>query len=230
MKKLPAITFFIALTVALGLYLYNPASETTPKVEKAVIEDSLETLLAIQEPETDPEPDHEPEILIQKETDLSFPSVITREVDKQEFISQLSTLIDPSIIYDPAYLSLSYPDGDVPAHTGVCSDVVIRAFKKVGVSLQLEIKVFRTSNGQSIDTNIDHRRVRNLGPYFASLGMEVDSGDYEAGDIIWWKLSGGIDHVGIVLENGRVLHNIGGGQIDDASPETYAVHKVYRLK
>ena len=99
------------------------------------------------------------------------------------------------------------------AHTGVCSDVVIRAFKNVGVSLQKEIKEFRSSNGQSVDTNIDHRRVRNLGPYFASLDMEVSKGDYEAGDILWWKLSGGVDHVGIVLENGRVLHNISTTQL-----------------
>lgn len=224
MKKLPAITLFIALTVSLGLYLYNPASAITPKVEEATVEESLDTLLAVQ----DPVP--EPEIQIQSETDLPFPIAETHEVNKQEFISQLSSLINPSIRYDPSYLRLSYPDGDVPAHTGVCSDVVIRAFKNVGVSLQKEIKEFRYSNGQSVDTNIDHRRVRNLGPYFASLDMEVSKGDYEAGDILWWKLSGGVDHVGIVLENGRVLHNIGGGQIDDATPDTYFVHKVYRLK
>ena len=163
-------------------------------------------------------------------------SVNLEDVRREAFVAPLSQLQDRSIRYDPAYLQLSYPDGDVPAHTGVCVDVVLRAFMQVGVSLQREVHLYRKARSLSLDRNIDHRRVRNVGPYLSSKGLEIDARglsntDFQAGDIIWWKLSGiqGMDHVGIVMPNGKVLHNIGHGQCADALPHDFYIHKVYRL-
>ena len=166
----------------------------------------------------------------QSKQSTQFPSSEVITTDKSQFVKKLSSLIDPSIIYDPSYVQLSYPDGDVAPHTGVCSDVIIRAFKNVGVSLQKEIYEFRKSSNLSTDKHIDHRRVKNLGPYFESLGLEVETTIFQPGDIIWWTLSSGLDHIGIVMPNGKVLHNIGNGQVADISPTTFQVHKVYRLK
>lgn len=155
---------------------------------------------------------------------------------RARFVALLDDLVDPNIVYDPAYLKIEFPCGDVPADIGVCSDVVIRAFMNIDVCLQKDVYTFRKSKGQAIDTNIDHRRVRNLGPYFASLGWEIPAVNdrsnndyYQPGDIIWWKLPSGLDHIGVVTANGYVLHNIGYGQVADVKPMAYTVHKVYRM-
>jgi len=106
----------------------------------------------------------------------------------------------------------------------------VRAFKIMGRCLQEEIHDFRISQGKSTDKNIDHRRVPNLAAYFSSLHMEVQ-GDLEPGDLIWWKLGGedGINHIGIVTDNGMVMHNIGRGQVADVRPNDYHIHRIYRL-
>lgn len=133
--------------------------------------------------------------------------------------------------YDPSYVALDYPGGDVPETTGVCSDVVVRAFRKAGIDLQKEIhedmKAARSeySNrwGVSVtDRNIDHRRVLNLMTYFKrqgkSLPISNSATDYQPGDIVAWELTSGIDHIGIVtnmLSNSEdrylIIHNIGAG-------------------
>lgn len=155
---------------------------------------------------------------------------------KNKLVSELPTLIDHSIVYDPSYLRLDGMCADVPADIGVCSDVIIRAFLNVDVCIGEWVHDYRTSKNLSTDTNIDHRRVRNLGPMFQQKGWEIpaersilNSDYYEAGDIIWWKLSGCIDHIGIVMEDGRVLHNIGQGQRADVSPFAYDIYKAYRI-
>lgn len=159
---------------------------------------------------------------------------VVKSVDKDHFVEKLNDLEDHSIVYDPSYCSISFPNGDVPKDRGVCSDVVIRAFMNVGVSLQKEVYNYRKSKGLSVDKNIDHRRVRNLGAYFSHLGLEIDANNfshyYKPGDIIWWKFPSGIDHIGIVTSNGKVIHNIGRGQRIDVSPTAYPIHKAYRLK
>lgn len=151
------------------------------------------------------------------------------------FIYHLDDLIDPSISYIQDYVHVEYPCGDVPANTGVCSDVVVRAFKNIDICLQQEVHEYRKAKGLSLERSIDHRRVRNLGPYFASLGWELDYNSVEdfsfkPGDIIWWKLGGRTDHIGIVMPNGMVLHNIGNGQVVDVHPHSYQIHKIYRIK
>lgn len=138
--------------------------------------------------------------------------------------------------YDPAYVALDYPNGDVPENTGVCSDVVVRAFRKAGVDLQKEvhedIKTARSAyptrwGANAPDKNIDHRRVLNLMTYFArrkkSLPITDSATDYQPGDVVAWELSNGIEHIGIVTnmlsesaDRYLIVHNIGAGtRIED---------------
>lgn len=138
--------------------------------------------------------------------------------------------------YDPSYVALDYPGGDVPEKTGVCSDVVVRAFRKAGIDLQKEIhedmKAARSDyptkwGATSTDANIDHRRVLNLMAYFRrqgkSLTISYDPADYQPGDIVAWDLTSGIDHIGIVTnmlsdsgDRYLIVHNIGAGtRIED---------------
>ena len=133
--------------------------------------------------------------------------------------------------YDPAYVTLPYPGGDVPIETGVCSDVVVRAFRGIGIDLQKEVHEDMRAHlsaypkrwgARKPDANIDHRRVLNLMTWFArnhrALAVTQQVADYHAGDIVSWTLPGGLPHMGIVSDrmvNGSnrplVIHNIGSG-------------------
>ena len=133
--------------------------------------------------------------------------------------------------YDPSYVGIDYPGGDVPLETGVCSDVVVRAFRKAGIDLQKEIhddmgrawSVYPRKWGASRpDSNIDHRRVLNLMTYFDRQGktrpVTTDRDDYLPGDIVTWDLSSGVEHIGIVVNTWSestkgymIVHNIGAG-------------------
>jgi uncharacterized protein YijF (DUF1287 family) len=134
--------------------------------------------------------------------------------------------------YDPNYVVIAYPNGDVPMETGVCSDVVIRAFRKAGVDLQKEIHEDMAQSFAAYpqkwkltkpDANIDHRRVPNLQTFFTRKGKSLpitNSGeDYKPGDVVAWDLDGkGMTHIGLVsnLYNEKtkrysIIHNIGGG-------------------
>ena len=139
--------------------------------------------------------------------------------------------------YDPAYVVIPYPGGDVPAETGVCTDEVIRAYRKTGVDLQREVhedmarnfRLYPKKWGLSRpDTNIDHRRVPNLRVFFERKGeplpITADARDYRPGDIVTWDLGGEMTHIGIVVnvaseaDTNRLLivHNIGAGpQMED---------------
>ena len=152
------------------------------------------------------------------------------------FVETLDNLINPDIVYDPTYRKLDNLCDDVPADVGVCSDVVIRAFHNIDICLAEYVRAHRLSKGLPIDRHIDHRRVRNLGALFTADSLEIPVNQsryvadyYQPGDIIWWKLGGQIDHIGIVTKNGKVLHNIGNGQIANVTPFAYHIHKVYRI-
>ena len=149
------------------------------------------------------------------------PRIFTTE-DRDSLVSATLSIVDESIVYDPAYMRISYPMGDVPAHKGVCVDVVIRAFRKgLHWDLQESVCKYRKSIGASIDTNIDHRRVRNLIPYFDGIMAKKknaaaykgdDIYDFEAGDVLVWDLGGGILHIGIAISDEQCVHNICCGQ------------------
>lgn len=156
---------------------------------------------------------------------------------------QLKQMLDGAIAqagvtteYDPAYVALEYPGGDVPEKTGVCSDVVVRAFRKAGIDLQKEVhedmKAARSEyptrwGAIGPDKNIDHRRVLNLMKYFERNGKSLPitnaAADYQPGDIVAWELTNGIDHIGIVTnmisnsdDRFLIVHNIGAGtRIED---------------
>lgn len=133
--------------------------------------------------------------------------------------------------YDGSYRKLPYPNGDVPLETGVCSDVVIRAFRRARIDLQQLVhedmkRSFdaypRNWGLRRPDTNIDHRRVPNLATFFRRKGKAVD-GAWKPGDVVVWRLPGNnLPHIGVVSDrraaSGRflVVHNIGSGaQIED---------------
>jgi uncharacterized protein YijF (DUF1287 family) len=142
-------------------------------------------------------------------------------------------LIDKTIAYDPAYFILPYPNGDVPANKGVCTDVIIRAYRKAGIDLQKEVhedmeksfsKYPKTWGLKKPDTNIDHRRVPNLAVFFSTFGkqksIEINPALYVPGDIVTWILPGNLTHIGIVVNkksaDGKrflIVHNIGAGQV-----------------
>jgi hypothetical protein len=146
------------------------------------------------------------------------------------------------VTYDPAYVRLAYPGGDVPADRGVCADVVIRAYRALGIDLQQRVHEDMTAAFDAYpkrwgltrpDSNIDHRRVPNLAAFLrrqgAALRVTDDPADYRPGDVVAWNLRGSangrggfLPHIGIVTDrlaaSGRpqVVHNIGAGpQLED---------------
>lgn len=147
-----------------------------------------------------------------------------------ELAASAEQQIGKTLFYDPAYVSLSYPGGDVPIERGVCSDVVIRALRQQSADLQQLVHQDMKANFSAYpknwglkrpDTNIDHRRVPNLETYFKRHKMErpitLNADDYRPGDIVSWRLDNGLPHIGIVTDRhtreGRplVIHNIGAG-------------------
>ena len=158
-------------------------------------------------------------------------------------------LTNKSVIYNGDYYSIPYPNGDVPDGIGVCTDVVIRTYRSVGLDLQKEVHEDMEANFELYpkiwglskpDSNIDHRRVPNLMTYFKRQGAEIpitDKGkDYLPGDIVSWNLGGGLTHIGIVVnkksnDNKRfmIVHNIGGGQVLEDCLFNYTITGHYRF-
>lgn len=151
-------------------------------------------------------------------------------------------------LYDPAYVGLSYPGGDVPQDRGVCTDVVIRAFRSQGLDLQKSIHEDMRGNFDAYprnrsmrgpDRNIDHRRVPNQMRWFERQGWTVPANTptdrYQAGDIVAWKLQGsGLLHIGIVSDRRSaegtplILHNIGAGTQEEDLLFRHAIIGHYR--
>ncbi len=159
-------------------------------------------------------------------------------LSNEDFANQLSsaaiTRTQFEVSYDPAYVRLAYPNGDVAPNKGVCSDVVIRSLRTFGIDLQKNIHEDMVANfsaypkrwGMSrTDRNIDHRRVPNIETYFTRIGARIETSqtaeNYRAGDIVAWNLSGHgrgwMPHIGIVTDQKSadgtplIVHNIGAG-------------------
>ena len=154
-----------------------------------------------------------------------------------------------TVQYDPRYERLAYPGGDVPLERGVCTDVVVRAYRKLGQDLQLLVHEDMRKAGsvyqlqgrwqmKGPDRNIDHRRVPNLGTYFARHGTSLppskEANAYRAGDIVTWRLPRKLTHIGIVSDkqswNGvpLVIHNIGEGAREENILFGYPITGHYR--
>lgn len=151
----------------------------------------------------------------------------------QDFLKHLSAAAiertQHTVRYDPGYVAMSYPGGDVPADAGVCSDEVIRSYRALGIDLQKEVhedmKKHLTAypeGSRTLDRNIDHRRVANLMVFFKRNGEALPvshrAADYAPGDMVTWDLGNGLNHIGIVVDqkstvSGRylIVHNIGQG-------------------
>ncbi|WP_379993298.1 DUF1287 domain-containing protein [Dysgonomonas termitidis] len=174
---------------------------------------------------------------------------------QDDFYKRLSAaaieLTKDKVTYDPRYYSIPYPNGDVPSGKGVCTDVIIRAYRKLGIDLQQKIHVDMKANFgkyprkwgmKATDRNIDHRRVPNQATYFSRFGIVLkisDKGsDYSPGDIVTWDLGGGVTHVGIVTDRKSsdskrplIVHNIGRGQVlEDCLFSFFRITGHYRYK
>ncbi len=173
---------------------------------------------------------------------LELPAHLQQQLSPQNavgtaFLQKLSAAaIARSLLtvhYDPSYVRIAYPDGDVPADTGVCTDEIIRSYRTLGIDLQKEVhqdmlQSFSAYPNQRrwqlahTDTNIDHRRVPNLQVFFSRKGKALPitprEEDYLPGELVTWDLGRGVPHIGIVVNkkspDGRrflIEHNIGAG-------------------
>jgi uncharacterized protein len=157
------------------------------------------------------------------------------DASRQSFLRQFAAAAldrtQHAVRYDPAYVRLPYPGGDVPADTGVCTDEVIRAYRAVGIDLQKEVHEDMAANFASYprkwgrrepDANIDHRRVPNLMVFFSRKGESLPitdrAEDYAPGDMVTWDLGSGLTHIGMVVDRKTmftrrymIVHNIGAG-------------------
>ena len=160
-------------------------------------------------------------------------SPASREQFTQKLVAAAIERTHHTVRYDSAYVRIPYPNGDVPADTGVCTDEIVRSYRAVGIDLQKEVHEDMQRNFSAYprkwswllshtDTNIDHRRVPNLMVFFTRKGealkISSDAADYAPGDLVTWDLGGNVPHIGIVVDQksrdtGRylIVHNIGQG-------------------
>jgi len=159
------------------------------------------------------------------------------------FLNKLSNAalsrLKSRVRYDGSYVKIGYPWGDVPANTGVCTDVVIRSYRKLGIDLQQQVHqdmnaAFNNYPNLSKwklkapDANIDHRRVVNLRKFFARRGAALpispNPADYKPGDLVTWMVGPNLPHIGVVVNKPTradprrlmIVHNIANGpQIED---------------
>lgn len=173
---------------------------------------------------------------------------------QNQFAQKLSdaaiSLTKDKVTYDPAYFTIKYPNGDVPADKGVCTDVVIRAYRKLGIDLQEQVHKDMKANFSKYpkkwglkkpDSNIDHRRVPNLDVFFSRFGTvktkSQEAKDYIPGDIVSWLLPGNLTHIGIVVNkksaDGKrymIVHNIGSGQVIEDVLFAYTITGHYQYQ
>lgn len=154
--------------------------------------------------------------------------------EAQQKISDAAiSIVDPTIVYDPSYFVIPYPNGEIPEGKGVCTDVVVRTYRALGIDLQKEVHEDMMANFvlypniwqlSKPDKNIDHRRVPNLMVFFSRFGTEKpitqNAADFLPGEIVCWRLGNGMTHIGVLVdkksenhEGYQLVHNIGAGQI-----------------
>ncbi|MDM3870156.1 DUF1287 domain-containing protein [Porticoccus sp. W117] len=169
---------------------------------------------------------------------------------QQDMVSAAMDRTKQHVIYDGSYRAISYPNGDVPANIGVCTDVVIRCYRALGVDLQVLVHEDMVTNFAAYpskriwglnktDKNIDHRRVPNLQTFFERHGevlpVTEKAEDYAPGDLVTWVLPGNLPHIGIVTDRlsktsgtPLIVHNIGSGPSLDDMLFAYEITGHYR--
>ncbi len=170
--------------------------------------------------------------------------------EKKDLAQAALELTLQQVTYDPSYFSMDYPNGDVPADKGVCTDVVIRAYRQLDIDLQRLVHEDMKANfdvypkiwGLSrTDTNIDHRRVPNLMTFFERQNAEQpitqNPKDYLPGDVVCWNLGGAVTHIGIISnkisrdgKRHHIVHNIGRGQVLEDCLFDFKIIGHYRYK
>ena len=161
-------------------------------------------------------------------------SLLSQEIAFERKLSNAAiALTKDKVVYDGTYVSIKYPNGDVPANQGVCTDVIVRAYRKLGIDLQKEVhedmkinfsKYPKIWGLKRTDKNIDHRRVQNLETFFSRKGKKLNVSenaiDYKTGEMVTWMVNDKLPHIGIVTHikssDGKrplIVHNIGSGQV-----------------
>lgn len=181
---------------------------------------------------------------------VEFSSFVIEKSFPEKLSEAAISITKDKVIYDPKYVSIPYPNGDVPKNKGVCTDVVIRSYRKLGIDLQKEVhedmkKNFslypKTWGLRTTDTNIDHRRVPNLQVFFTRKGKSLDvsekPSDYETGDLVTWIINGKLPHIGIVThkksadgKRNLIVHNVGAGQVLEDCLFRYEITGHYRFQ
>jgi len=176
--------------------------------------------------------------------------VATAESFSQQFIAAAIERTTANVRYDDGYYYIPYPNGDVPPNIGVCTDVVVRTYRALGVDLQQLVHEDMTDHfalypSERIwqldkpDPNIDHRRVPNLEVFFSRFGETLpitnDAKDYKPGDIVTWRMRGNRPHIGIITDldapsdgTPLIVHNIGKGPQLDNILFSYRISGHYR--
>ena len=176
-------------------------------------------------------------------------SQATPATPAKELVTAARSQIGVTLTYNPAYEKLAYPGGDIPIERGVCTDVVVHAYRKLGFDLQQLVhqdmkkawdKYPHSQKWQlkKPDANIDHRRVPNLATFFSRHGTTIPASqqgrDYLPGDVVTWRLPGNLTHIGIVGDKRSatgvplMIHNIGAGTQEEDMLFKYAVTGHYR--
>ncbi|WP_144207358.1 DUF1287 domain-containing protein [Shewanella donghaensis] len=184
---------------------------------------------------------------------MIFCSTVTKAQSfETDIVSALHERKTHNVTYDGAYISIPYPNGDVPDNIGVCTDVVIRAYRQLGIDLQQLVHEDMVNNFHlypskriwgltKTDRNIDHRRVPNLQTFFTRYGSVLEQSKnpkhYAAGDIVTWMLPGNLPHIGMIIDrssttsgNPLIVHNIGNGPVVDDMLFKYAITGHFRYE
>ena len=167
--------------------------------------------------------------------------------DGGKLVRDAKKQIGITVSYDSTYRKLEFPRGDVASETGVCTDVIVRAYRLQNIDLQQLVNHDMKSNWsaypkiwglKSTDKNIDHRRVPNLEVFFARHGQSLSTTDkdsFQVGDIVTWRLpNGNLPHIGIVSDKAAadgtplIIHNIGRGTQEENILYAYPIHKHFR--
>jgi uncharacterized protein len=160
-------------------------------------------------------------------------AAVRRQQSTRDLVAAAVERPKHEVTYDPGYVGIAYPGGDVPAGSGVCSDEIVRIYRAVGIDLQKEVHedIVRDPAAYPLmsrwqqkhpDRNIDHRRVPNLMVFFSHQGEELPlsshAKDYLPGDLVAWDLGNGAVHIGMVVDQKAhlsrrflIVHNIGAG-------------------
>ena len=159
------------------------------------------------------------------------------------FIQSARMQIGKTLTYNPEYVPLSFPMGDINITKGVCTDVVVRAMRGLNIDLQERIYNHKKTypkyykglySSDTLNPSIDHRRVKNIQSYLAVRGYRVKD-NFRPGDIVVWKVSNKFDHIGICSNNLNakgepfIIHNIGEGAKEEDVLNSYKIVDHFRV-